>query len=243
MDYGEMIHDAFAYARDGIFKNAGRWLRLILAIICLGIPLNGYVMRIYRGVQPAPDVDNWGTLFVDGIKLIIVGLIYAIPIIILWIIIYARMIMAVVSGDFTRVGPAMMSGWAPNLALLVVMYVIEIVIAIIVPIASIRFARTNSFSEAFNFGEIIGYIGKIGWLNYILALIIVALVIGIPVGILIFAFVLIAGVSLFALGASTVAILAWIIVLVLVLLIIMPLVSVFQARYVTRVYDSIKPAE
>jgi hypothetical protein len=243
MDYGDMIHDAFAFTKEGIFSRTDRWLRLILAIICLGIPLNGYVMRIYRGTQPAPDVDNWGTLFVDGLKLIVVGLVYAIPIIILWMFIYAGIIMTLISGDFTRMGPEMISGWTPNIFLLALMYVFEIIIAIIVPVASIRFARTSSFSEAFNISAITGYIGKIGWLNYILALIVGALVVGIPVCIVIFGFIAIAGVSLFVLGASNVAILGWIIALVLVLLIILPLFSVFQARYLTRVYDSVTPVE
>ena len=49
-----MLDDAFAFTKQGIFENTDRWLKLILAILCLGIPLNGYVMRIYRGIQPAP---------------------------------------------------------------------------------------------------------------------------------------------------------------------------------------------
>jgi hypothetical protein len=79
MNFGAILDDSFAYTKQGVFKNANRWLKLILAILCLGIPINGYVMRIYRGDHPAPEVDNWGTLFVDGLKLMIVGLIYTIP--------------------------------------------------------------------------------------------------------------------------------------------------------------------
>ena len=51
MDFGNLLSDAFAYTRDGVFGNVNRWLKLILAIICLGLPFNGYVMRIYRGVR------------------------------------------------------------------------------------------------------------------------------------------------------------------------------------------------
>ncbi len=51
MDFGTMLDDAFAYTKQGVFENADRWLKLIIAILCLGIPMNGYVMRIYRGAQ------------------------------------------------------------------------------------------------------------------------------------------------------------------------------------------------
>ena len=85
MEYGAYLDDAFTYTKEGILCNMNRWFSLIIALICLGIPLNGYVMRVYRGTTPAPDVDRWGTLFVDGLKLIIVGLIYAIPMMIVLI--------------------------------------------------------------------------------------------------------------------------------------------------------------
>ena len=80
MDYLNVLEVALNYTKEGIFNNMNRWTKLMVAIICLGIPMNGYVMRIYRGTQPAPEVDQWGTLFVDGLKLMIVGIIYTIPI-------------------------------------------------------------------------------------------------------------------------------------------------------------------
>ncbi len=48
MDFGMILDDALAYTKQGVFENSDRWLKLIIAILCLGIPLNGYVMRIYR---------------------------------------------------------------------------------------------------------------------------------------------------------------------------------------------------
>ena len=109
MDFGTMPDDAFAYTRLGIFENANRWLKLILAILCLGIPLNGYLMRIYR-IQPAPEGDNGGTLFVDGLKLMIVGFVYAIPVFILYAVIYGSLFLSAMSGRTGHVDSAMMSG-------------------------------------------------------------------------------------------------------------------------------------
>jgi hypothetical protein len=235
MDYGNVLDDALTYTKTGIFGRTDRWMKLILAIICVGIPMNGYVMRIYRGTQPAPDVDQWGTLFVDGLKLMIVGCIYAIPMLIIWIFAYGGMLMGAISGSMT---PSAVENWSPNLALILLMYIFEIIIAIILPVASIRFARTNRFSEAFNFTEIIDTIKKIGWINYIVAIVLIAVVIGIPICIIIFGFLLIAVISILMLGGSNMAILGFILAAILIILVLAPIFAVFQARYMTRVYDS-----
>jgi hypothetical protein len=236
-----MLDDAFAYTKQGVFENANRWLKLIIAILCLGIPMNGYVMRIYRSAQPAPEVDNWGSLFVDGLKLMIVGLGYAIPIFILYAITYGSIFLAVLSGSTGHMDSAMVSRWAPNIGLVLLMFLVEIAVGLIVPVASIRFARTNSFSEAFNVGAILEYIGKIGWINYILALVLIALIIGIPIAILVFGFILLGGITMFMFKVSSIAILGFIIALVIIILTLAPLFAVFQARYMTRVYDSAAP--
>ena len=233
MDYGNMLGDALNYTKEGIFKRADRWMKLILAIICLGIPMNGYVMRIYRGSDTAPEVDQWGTLFVDGLKLMVVGIIYTIPMMIVWAFIYGGMLLAVVKEN-----SAAMENWSPNLGLMLVLYAVEIIIAIILPVASIRFARMGSFSEAFNFSAILETIGKIGWINYIIALILVTLVIAIPIIIIIFGLILIGGVSVFVLGGSNVTIPGFILAAILIILVLAPLFAVFQARYLTKVYDS-----
>ena len=106
------------------------------------------------------------------------------------------------------------------------------------PVAAIRFARTVSFSEAFNFGAILETIKQIGWINYIIALILITIVIAIPVCIIIFGMILIGGISMFMLGGNTATLLGFIIAAILIILTLAPLFSVFQARYMTRVYDS-----
>jgi hypothetical protein len=240
MNFTEILGDAFCYTKEGVVNNLSRWLKLILAILCLGLPYNGYVMRVYRGASPAPEVDQWGTLFVDGLKMLVVGVIYAIPVLILWMIIYGTMILGIISGSMD--GNAMAS-FAPNLLLLMLFYIAEFAIAIILPIAYIRFARAGSFGEAFNFSGILGTIGRIGWLNYIIAIVLVSVIIGIPVFVLVFGFIIAGGASLFLLkDAGIFVFLALLAVMILIILIIAPLFGVFQARYMTRVYDSAAPA-
>jgi hypothetical protein len=235
MEFGALLDDAFAYTKEGILRNMNRWASLILAIICLGIPMNGYAMRIYRGTTAAPEVDQWGTLLIDGLKLVVVGFIYAIPIMIVWAFIYGSMLLAVVQGSADS---AAMADFSPNLGLMLLLYAVEIIIGVIMPVASIRFARTGSFSEAFNVSEILGTIGKIGWITYLIALIILTLVIGIPIFIIIIGFIIASGAAIFLLGGGNIALLAAIALLILVALIISPVFAVFQARYLTRVYES-----
>jgi len=233
MDYSNVLEDAFHYTKEGIFGCANRWMKLVLAIICLGIPMNGYVMRIYRGADPAPEVDQWGTLFVDGLKLIIVGIIYAIPVMIVWAFVYGGMMLTLMQGN-----TAALEHWSPNFGLMGIMYLLEIIIAIIMPVVAIRFARTGSFSEAFNIGAILETIKKIGWISYLIALVLITLVIAIPVCIIIVGMILIGGISMVMLGGNPVALLGFIAAAILIVLILAPLFSVFQARYMTRIYDS-----
>jgi len=235
MDYTDMIRDAWTYSRQGVLENSGRWIRLILALIPLAIPMNGYMMRIYRGETSAPEVDRWGRLFIDGLKLMIVAFIYAIPICIIWLLTYGAMMATVFSG---HADSAAMAGWEPNIGLIMLMYLVEFIVALLMPVASIRFARSNRFFEAFRFGEILDQIRKIGWINYVIAIFLVAIIVAIPVTALIFV-LLILGIFVGAItNFSLIAMLGILAVAILLFLLIFPIVMVFQARFWTRLYDS-----
>jgi len=243
MDFAELLGDAFTYTKEGVWGNMNRWLKLILAVLCLGLPFNGYVMRVYRGATPAPDVDRWGTLFVDGLKLLAVGIVYALPIVILWMLVFGTMLLA----GFSDSGETAIAATGMHILFMMLMYIVEIAIAIIMPVASIRFARTGIFAEAFNFSAVFETIGKIGWLSYIIAIVLVSFVVGIPVVVvifgLLFVLIIIGGASLFMLkGAGVFIFLGLLLLMVLFILVLAPLFGVFQARYMTRVYDSPAPA-
>ena len=229
MDYGTLVGDSYTYVKEGIVDKVNTWLLLMIATLILTLPLMGYILNVYRGAKPAPDVENWIKLFVDGILLLIIGLIYAIPIIILEILIIG----ATVVSTMGKNPAAMMTGLAGAGILAVLLIVVAVIIAIISPIGIIRFARMGNFGEAFNFREIVATIRKIGWLNYILALIIVAIVVGIPSLIL---WAIIAGLIL-ALPIVGIVLAA------IILLVALPVLAVFEARYLTQVYDSAGTAQ
>ena len=50
-----------------------QWVLLLVATILLTLPLLGYELKILRGEKPAPEVSDWGTLFIDGIRYLIIA--------------------------------------------------------------------------------------------------------------------------------------------------------------------------
>jgi hypothetical protein len=180
MDYGNMVGESFEYAKEAVVGKWNKWVMLIIATILLGLPLMGYSLKVLRGEKPAPEVDDWGTLFIDGIKLFIVSLIYAIPIIIVFVILMVVGFGAAMTGDPT----AIMAGAGIALIGMLVCLVLAIIIAVFEIIGVVRFARTGSIGEAFNFSAILATIGKLGWVPYIIA-IVVLIVVGIIFGIIV----------------------------------------------------------
>jgi len=183
MDFGSMVGESFEYAKEAVVGKWNKWLMLIIATILLGLPLMGYAMKVLRGEKPAPEVNDWGTLFIDGIKYFIVSLIYAIPILIVWVLVMGASAAAIMSGNYS----AMMAAFGAMALGVLVMFVLGVIIAVFEVIGIVRFARTGSIGEAFNMSAILATINKIGWVPYIIALIvlmIVAIIIAIIVGIL-----------------------------------------------------------
>jgi hypothetical protein len=195
MDFGSMLDDSFAYAKDGVWGKTTRWLLLILSMIIFPVIL-GYMVRIYRGEKPAPEPENWGALFIDGLKLLLVQIIYLAPVILLAILAFIPLILTlatsgVFSQDFASMSDTQLERWMdshPELisellvtgGFLVILLMIALILAIIITLFSflgvVRFARTRSISEAFNFSAILAHIGRIGWINYIIALLAITII-------------------------------------------------------------------
>ena len=213
-----MLIDAFTYAKDAVIGKWKQWFLLIVATVLLCLPLLGYSLKVLRGEKPAPEVTGWVALLVDGIKYLVLSLIYAIPALIVLFITLGGLVFAIMSGNTAHV-LALIGGVILGL---IVFVIIAIITGLFSMIGLIRFARTGSMGEAFNFGAILATIGKIGWGSYILAwiaLFIVQLIIGVIIGI--FYIVPVLG--------------------VLVELLFLAPIVLFQARYFCQVYDSAGP--
>jgi hypothetical protein len=222
MEIGTILGDAYAYTKEALVGKWMRWLILLIGTIIFPILL-GYVLRVYRGDGAPPDPDDWVAVFIDGIKLFVVQLVYAIPVIIVSILVNLAIFLPlnVMSGsDGTMNGGLAAAAIGAALILALIQIVLSIAISLISMMASVRFARTDSFGEAFNISAILGHIGRIGWGFYILALIVLYVVLFLFIVVMV-----IVGVLTFGLGF-------------LLLLALSPAFSIFTARYVALIYDS-----
>lgn len=179
MGIGELLSDSFGYAYEGLF---GKWVRWIILIICSIIfPLiMGYSLRVMKGITPAPEPGEYLGMLIDGIKMIIIEIVYFIIPAIVGIAIFS------LSGGFgsiTMLGLNVSNPFA-YMGMLFATFGISLIIFIIVAfifglfgiIGMVRFARTGSMGEAFAFSEITSTIGKIGWGQYIIALLVLMIV-------------------------------------------------------------------
>jgi len=225
MEYGKMLGDSAEYAKEAVWEKWTKWLLLIVSTIIFPL-LFGYLMEIYRGTKPAPELEHWGKLFIDGLKLILAWLIYMIPVIVVVLLfggwaLFSAIQQVSMSGnpDYFASNPELIM---PLIGTFLVGMFIALILAIIIWIIGyigiIRMARKERFGEAFNFSGIFETIRKIGWGSYILALIILAVVM------MVIGFILMLIVAIPYIG--------WLIYLVLI-----PPVSIFSARYFAQVYD------
>jgi hypothetical protein len=222
MDYGSVISNSFEYTKEAL---VGKWMQwVILAVLALVqaftaslIPLlSGYVVRVLSGKTPAPEIDGWGKLFVDGWKMNIIMLVYMIPAILVFLVLGGLSILAgMATSDPAGAGAAILGALAGAF----LAFIVAIIMAFIALFAILRFAHTDSVGEAFNFKAIFAQIGGLGWGTWIIAVIIllvIGLVYGFVVGIL-----------------SAIPLLGWLIALFL-----NAAVAIFYARYLAQIYEA-----
>ncbi|KAF5091255.1 hypothetical protein DSECCO2_05060 [anaerobic digester metagenome] len=225
MRIGEKISNSIEFTNEALFGKWVRWIMLVIASIVMPI-MYGYTVRIMRGVQPAYEEESFFSLFIDGVKLLVIYLIYMIIPLIAFAITIGVTAFNVIQtgGNFT------MDSLLPIAGALIAGGVITIIIGFIFMllniIGSVRFARTQSMKEAFAFGEIFSTIGKIGWLNYIFSLIVLFIVVFLIVIVVTIVEVILGFIPILGL------IIGWVISLFLG-----PYISIMMSRYYSLLYD------
>lgn len=255
MDFGKLIGDAFAYAKEGLVGNVGLWVMLLILTVIPAIPIigwviymvftmagtpdlmtlaagfgvamvlavllsafyAGYTLKILRGETPLPPVTGFSVLFTDGIRYMVIQLIYMIPAIAVFCITvlpaFLTMMTSGIAYEGYEPGFGLIMGMMGGILLTVI---VAFILGLFALVAVVRFARTGAMGEAFNFSEILATIGKIGWGTYILALIIMTILVFI-VSLILGMIPIIGGILSFIFG---------------------PFIGVFSMRYVCLLYDS-----
>ncbi len=222
--------------RDSLQYPVMDWVKIIVLGIILMIPIVnfiglGYYLRIIKstlaGLDELPDFKRVGELFIDGIKILLVCIIYAI----VPLIFYALSVVIAGSATVpssTTASSAFSFNYLPALTgISLVFLIISAIFAIIISIFAYMGIANMAYHQgeigaALRYRDILDRIAAIGWGNYILWWIVLMLIItiggfiiGIAGGVLLF-FVL--GLLVFLLGYGYLVI--------------------FQARSVALIFES-----
>jgi hypothetical protein len=191
---------------------------LFAASILLSFLIYGYLVRIYRGAAQPPVFDAWISLFIDGIKLMVVCILWFIPALVIFFgalisIALDGKIPVAAGGSFVIVG----------FLLLFIGFIVFVISMLCSVIGCVRFARMGSIREGLRFSAIIRTIQAIGWGNYLFALVIGVVIL-----------------LVFKLVGSLLSLIP--VAGVVIGLALYPVVQVFFARYVCLIYDQGIPA-
>ncbi|HEX9501643.1 MAG TPA: DUF4013 domain-containing protein [Thermoanaerobaculia bacterium] len=160
-----------------------RWVPKILlggvftlaSIFLVGIFfIYGYLARLVRnvinGVQyPLPEWDDLGEYFTEGVKLFVVGLVYAIPVIV--VVCIAVIPAAILNANGSENDTMRSLGGMTASCIWCLMFPVSVAMALWVPAALLAVVVTGEFSAAFQFANIWKYIrANIG--NYLLAFVV-----------------------------------------------------------------------
>jgi hypothetical protein len=219
-DYIRLLSESFDYTKDALWGRWVRWLLLLVSVVIFPL-IYGYGVRVMSGAKPAPELEGWIELFIDGIKLLVITVVYTIPI---WVLALIPFVAYFIPASAT-VGPAtagpepLFAPWIGiiiALAFFVIFILAAIVVGILATFAMVRFSRTGRMGEAFRFGALLAHIRRIGWLDVFIALLVVAIVL-----------------TLVEFALILVPLIGWFIFLLLT-----PAFIIFTYRYITLIYES-----
>ncbi|GIW08921.1 MAG: hypothetical protein KatS3mg060_3726 [Dehalococcoidia bacterium] len=167
------IGKAFSY----VFEDP-QWLQKVLfgalfqllSIVLIGIPfVLGYNVELVRNVHrgdanPLPEWSNLGEKFSEGLKLLVVYIVWALPFIVLYCcqIVLTAGLSGVAGGGNRQTADAIGGVVAiASLALSCLMGLYGIFLAIIRPAIVVQYVRTGEIGAGFRFGEVLGIVRRI----------------------------------------------------------------------------------
>ncbi|MBC8450204.1 MAG: DUF4013 domain-containing protein [Chloroflexi bacterium] len=152
-------------------------LGMIFMVVLIGlVPLiivTGYTVVLIKNVMdgvehPLPEWEDWGDLFMRGLKIFLIQLIWAIPLI---IVSMGTSLPAALSENSDIQGLWITASvFCGCLSL-----ILGIALALAEPVITFRFARTGEFGSGFEFGKIFRLLGD-NIVNVIIAIIVAAVV-------------------------------------------------------------------
>jgi hypothetical protein len=171
MDIGEIFGDSLEYPSRELKRVVALGIVFLFSILIIpAFLLLGYALRIIRktmeGENKPPAFDELGAMFVDGLKYLVVVIIYfLIPGILIGMGIMSA-IASIPSYDLMGLDASIITILTGS-GLFLLGVLIAIVITVISNIGIANMAHKGEIGAAFRFGEILSIIGSIGWGKYI----------------------------------------------------------------------------
>jgi hypothetical protein len=167
------LTDSFNYTKL-LFNDLGRLLLLIILDIIpiVNFIVVGYLANVIKQPKDSnklPPLENYFDLWIQGLVVVVASVIFMIiPI----ILIVPFVFVYVVSSWFYFPVLSTIGGFLA-IILLIIGIVFAFFLGLLLAMAIINMVKQDSFSKVFAFSEIMEIIGKIGWGNYIVWLVII----------------------------------------------------------------------
>jgi hypothetical protein len=136
----------------------------------LNFAMTGYMIQIVRNMmedvqEPLPNWDDLGKKFMDGLMLVLAGLVYALPVIVLSCLPLSIMtipaIIASGNSDFQDISNAITGAGGVLFAAMTCIFVVYgLVLSVIFPAIYVNYAKEGTFASCFHLREVFNIIGK-----------------------------------------------------------------------------------
>jgi Protein of unknown function (DUF4013) len=173
MDVGQISSNAIKYPFSGFSKIIILGIFLILSFLIIpGFIYLGYIFKTLKasvnGLDELPEFGEWSEMFIDGLKVFIVLLIYTIvPLTLIIVGIWASLIPIIVSYN---TGLAELSTISFGLisSLSIIGGILGIIISFFIPVILTNIAYYGELKYAFKFNELFQKMSEIGWVDYLI---------------------------------------------------------------------------
>lgn len=224
-----LVNDNLGFTEAGI-THILQFVAAGFAILCIFIvPLfQGFLYRLIR-TDSIPRAGSGMSQFFSGWRVNVVFLFYAIPMILIYAL-YGTLYYVIV-GKITALSGLFAAGetlldLVVFIIYLALMFITFIIVSLFAVISLVHVARGASFKKAFNIKNSARIIKQIGWYNYILCMVICAILI-------LILSVIFLGIGL---GIAGAVIPVYAIIIGIFMFLLIPVLT-FCCRYVTKVYD------
>lgn len=167
----------------GLLAFCGGLLFYTVVLMPLGlvlmVPLLGYGLRVMRhtvrtGEPTLPEWTDWGDLFKDGLRYVLVGFVYTLPVILLICLGYGVMFGGMLAvAPFAEQRPEVTFALIPiqfgGMAVIMLGMLISLALGSLATVAVTRMVALDSLNAGFEFGEVWALMKK-GWKSFGLAL-------------------------------------------------------------------------